>query len=327
MKNCAKWIACCFVFGIFLAPLSPKAESPAGAWRIGLLHVGLDHVPPSLDTLREGLRALGYEEGKDIHLDWRNVADESAAHDTAREFVRDGVDLIVAFENQSVRAAKSATTTIPVVFLAVDDPVASGIVESLAHPGGNLTGLSSFYWDLPGKKLELFKQLVPQLARVLVLIDPNDPLTQTRLEEARKAATHLKLHLVEKVATNDADIKSVFALLRPGSVDGVFPLSPNLQVRFSSLLIRLSAQKGVPVEGYRKEWVEQGALFSYAPDIRADGRAAAIYVDKILKGAKPADLPVDRRMRINLVINLKAAKTLGIEIPRQMLYQADQIIR
>ena len=289
-----------------------QAQQAVKVWRIGLFHVGLDHVPPSLHGLREGLQALGYKEGKNIRLDWRNLPDEAAARETAKAFVQDNVDLIVALENQTVRAAKAATTQIPIVFLHADNPVAAGFVQSLSHPGANLTGFAGHVFGLPDKKLELFKQLVPHLRRVLVLWDPDDPLTPSMLAELRKAAAALQLQLVEHAVSNQAGIERVFGSLQPGDVDGIYALSPNLQVKFSSLLIRLTAERGLPLPGYRKEWVGRGALFSYAPNIRAIGRDAATYVDKILKGTQPGDLPVQRSMRLELVINLKTAKKIGL---------------
>ena len=188
-------LAVVFALGVLVAPLEADTQQPGKVYRIGLFHVGLDHVPPSLITLRESLKGLGYEEGKNIGLDWRNLPDEQAAHATAREFVRDRVDLIVAFENQTARAAKTATVEIPVVFLHVTDPVAEGLVKTLARPGSNLTGFV-FYAVSPSKKLELFKELVPRLRRVLVLVDPHDPVAPRQLAEVQKAAEILKLRLV-----------------------------------------------------------------------------------------------------------------------------------
>ncbi|HZO26133.1 MAG TPA: ABC transporter substrate binding protein [Chloroflexota bacterium] len=155
----------------------PKPAQP-NVYRLGLFHVGLDHVPPSLQALRDGLRELGYEEGKNITLDWRNLPDEEAANVTAREFLRDRVDLIVAVENQTLRATKAATTEIPTVFLHVDDPVANGMVESYSRPGGNLTGFVG-QPDLPDKRLQLFKEVVPTLRTVLVLADLRDPVSRS----------------------------------------------------------------------------------------------------------------------------------------------------
>jgi putative tryptophan/tyrosine transport system substrate-binding protein len=320
------------VFTLLLASVFPlfvqiaEAQQPKKVWRIGLMHVGLDHVPPSLEPLREGLKVLRYEEDKNIRLDWRNLLDEAAATATAQEFVRDRVDLIVAWENQSVRAVKAATSEIPVVILHVTDPVAAGFVKSLSHPGGNLTGIVGFR-DLWGKQMELFKELVPRLHQVLTLIDPQDPATQRALAEVRDAAMILKLKLLEREVTTQTDIERLFGSVKRGDVDGIFIVSPNIQTNFSSLVIRLGSGKRLPVPSHRKEWVERGALFSYGPNYVAVGRAAAVYVDKILKGAKPADLPVEQASQIELVINLKTAKQIGLTIPPNVLARADKVIK
>ena len=313
--------------GLLVAPLWAHAQQPAKGWHLGLFHVGLDHVPPSLDALREGLKALGYEEGKNLLLDWQNLPDEAAAHATAQAFVRARVDLIVAFENETIRAAKAATTEIPVVFLHASDPMEAGFVASRAHPGGNLTGFAGWLGDIPGKKLELFKLLVPHLRRVLVLQDPADPLTRRLLAEVREAGVALALQLVEEVATTQADIERVFGALPQGAVEGVFVVSPTLLAKYSALCLRLATARGLPVPGFRREWAEAGALFAYAHDIRADGRAAATYIDKILQGAKPGELPVQRAVRFELVVNLKTAKALGLTIPLEALAQADRVIK
>jgi putative ABC transport system substrate-binding protein len=226
--------------GVLVVPLAGEAQQ-GKVYRIGLFHVGLDHVPPSLDSLREGLKTLGYDsgptsvsivsslmEGKNVRLDLRNLPDEAAAHETAREFIRQRVDLIVAFENQTVRAAKAATSAIPVVFLHVTDPVADGFVTSLARPGGNLTGMSG-YRDLTSKHLELFKELVPRLRRILVLIDPDDPVTPRLMREARDTAAALRLQLVERAARTQSDLERVFASPKRGEVEAVFPISQTLQ--------------------------------------------------------------------------------------------------
>ncbi|HYB73496.1 MAG TPA: ABC transporter substrate-binding protein [Candidatus Sulfotelmatobacter sp.] len=312
---------------LLAAPPEAGAGQPAKVWRIGLFHVGLDHVPPSLDGLREGLKALGYEEGKNIRLDWRNLPDEEAARATARDFVQERVDLIVAFESQTIRAAKAATTEIPVVFLHPNDPVAEGFVRSFSHSGGNLTGTMDLTFELEAKRIELFKEMVPRLRRLLVLIDPEDPDPRSRLAEVRKAGTVLKLRLVEREATTQADIERVFASVKRGEAQGVFAVSSTLASKYSSLILRLATERRLPVAIHRKEWVERGALFSYGPDFRATGRTAARYVDKILKGAKPADLPVEQATRFELVINLRTAKALGLTIPQSVLMRADQVIQ
>jgi putative ABC transport system substrate-binding protein len=312
--------------GLLAAPLAAAAQPAGKVWRIGLFHVGLDHVPPSLDGLREGLKTLGYEEGKNLQLDFRNVADEAAARVVAVDLARGRPDLLVAFEDQTLRAAKAATSEIPVVFMHVRDPVGAGVAESLAHPGRNMTGFIAL-GNAPSKEAELFKQLVPDLRRLLVLSDPDDPGVLAYRREVREVGATLKFQLVERDVRSQTDVERVFASLSRSAVDGVFIASLNLRVKFHALILRLASERHLPVAGHRKEWVEQGALFSYAESIREVGRAAAArYVDKILRGAKPADLPIEAYERPELVLNLKTAKALGLTIPQSLLQRADQVI-
>jgi putative tryptophan/tyrosine transport system substrate-binding protein len=312
--------------GALAAELTAEAQQAEKVWRVGLFHVGVDHVPPSLDGLRDGLKALGYEEGKNIRLDWRNLVDEDAARTTAQAFVRDRVDLIVAFENQTVRAIKATNTQIPVVMLHVPDPVADGFIKNLARPGGNITGFAGL-GNIPAKETEIFKEVMPQLRRLLVLFGLHDPASPRWLAEVRRAATALKLEAVERGVTNATDLERIFGAITPGDVDGVFMASPDIRTKFPALILDLATKRRLPLAGHRKEWVEGGALFSYNDNLRAIGRAAAVrYVDRILKGAKPADLPVEEVTQFELVINLKTAKALGLTIPPSLLARADQII-
>ena len=308
------------------ASLASLAQQPAKVWRIGLSHVGLDHVPPSLAGLQEGLKALGYEDGKNARLDWRNLRDEEAAQITAQEFVRDRVDLIVAFEPQTVRAAKAATSRVPIVFLHVDDPVADGFVDSFAHPGGNLTGFAGNP-QLHDKRLQIFKELVPGLQRLLVLLDPTDPGTVRLRAVVQEAGTALKLHLVEREVTTPADSERVFGSLKPGDVDGVFIVSLSLDTKFPSLIQRLASERHLPLPGPSKKLMSEGALFYYGVNYRDLGVAAAKYVDKILKGTKPADLPVEYPTRFELILNRKTAQALGLTIPQSLLLRADEVIQ
>jgi ABC-type uncharacterized transport system substrate-binding protein len=315
-----------FVVVLLAVAVVAEAQQAKKVWRIGLSHVGLDHVPPPLETLRQELKRLGYEEGKNIQLDWRNLPDEEAARATAQEFVRNKVDLIVAFESQTVRAAKAATSDIPVVFLLVVDPVAEGFVKSVARPGGNMTGFGG-PGDIPGKQIELFKEVVPQLRRLLILVDPKDPVAERSLAEARTVAKNLKLRLVERETTTQADIERVFSSLKRGDVDGIFIVSPNLRTKFPSLILRLASEKRLPLTIHRKEWVEQGALFSYAHDLASLGPPAAQYIDRIFKGAKPADLPFQEPPQFEFVVNLRAAKQIGLTIPANVLARANKVIK
>ncbi len=305
---------------------SAHSQTSKKVWKVGLFHVGLDHIPPSLSTLREGLKALGYEEGKNIHLDWRNLADEEAARETAKEFVRNRVDLIVAFENQSVRAVKATTSEIPVVFISVTDPVADGFVKSLAHPGGNLTGFVGRR-EVPDKQIELFKEIVPRLRRILVLNDPDDPTAGRLLTEVRRVGSELKLQLNEHKVTVQPDIERVFGSIKRGDMDGVFIVSIDLQQKFTGLILRLATERHLPLVVRTRGWVEKGGLFSYGHDVTPVGRDAAQYVDKILKGTKPEDLPVQQPLKFEFIINLKTATQIGLTIPPNVLARADKVIR
>jgi ABC-type uncharacterized transport system substrate-binding protein len=269
-------------------PLGTRAAEQV--WHIGLVHVGLDHVPPSLATLQARLRQLGYVEGKNLKFDWHNVADEEEARQMARTFAAERVDLIVAFEDQTARAAKAATSRIPIVFVHIsDDPVAAGYVQSLAHPGGNMTGVVSLF-DVVDKRLEIFKQIVPALARVIVLVDPQDPIMPRERALAREAAAKLRVELLEREASTPEDAERVFAALRPGDADGVLTASPNLQTKFMATIVRLSWAHHLPLAGHRREWVqhENGALFSYAADLAPADTVVARYIDDILKGTAQA---------------------------------------
>jgi len=318
-------LAVVLTLSLTLAPLAAEGQQQLKIPRIGLFHVGLDHDPPGLAPLRESLRRMGYEEGRNIRLDYRNQADEDAARATARAFVRERVDLMVVFENQAVRAAQAATSEIPVVFAHVSDPVAAGFVKSMARPGGNLTGVADFVGELQDKRVQIFGEMV-RLRRLLILTDPTDPATQRLTADIERVAPQLKVRLVERQATTEADVTKIFASLKKGAVDGIVVISPKLITNFPGLILRLSLERQIPLTSHRKALVEQGALFSYGPNFVAVGQDIAGYVDRILKGAKPADLPVQQVAHLELVINLKTAKALGLTIPPSVLGRADHVI-
>lgn len=299
--------------------------------RVGLMHVGTDHVPPSWPSLKARLEELGWIEGRNVELIWRNLEPDAAAAQ-ARVFVGQRVDVIVAFEDKSISAAQEATAgmrdPIPIVFLHPSDPVRDGLVESLSHPGRNLTGVYAAR-DVVAKQLELYQLLVPRLRRVLTLVDPKDPATERLLPQYQAAAARLPrpLELDIREASSAPDLRRIFRSLRPEEVDGAFLLSPSLRLNHSSLTIRLAARAGLPVQAHRKEWVEQGALYSYGIDLGPIGRAGARYVDSILRGMAPADLPVEEIPQVEFAINLKTAGRLGIKVPQDMIIQADEVYR
>jgi putative ABC transport system substrate-binding protein len=312
--------------GLIAASLPADAQQAEKVRRVGLFHIGLDHVPPSFPALREALKALGYVEGKNIDLDWRNLPNEAAALETAKEFARTPVDLIIAFEDQTIRAAKSVSADVPVLFLHASAPVVDGFVQSFAHPGGNMTGFVT--WPVSyGKQVELFKELIPGLSSLLLLSHPADPVGRRWLEEAKQAGDALKVRLIERQATNQAEIERIMRTATVEEVGGILMPSQILRNSYSSLVILLSSERRLPLGMHHKKWVERGALFSYSADLASVGRAAAAYVDKILKGTNPADLPVDQVSRFELVINLKTAKALGLTIPPTVLLLATKVIQ
>lgn len=337
------------VFAGLLGACSPRnvdSPTPQDVPRVGLMHVGTDHLPPSLNTLVARLAELGWLDGSrdelmgsltqhgriqspKIELIWRNLEKEEVEAQAAA-FVRERVDVIVAFEDRSIGAAQAATARaeerIPVVFLHPSDPVAQGLVESLSHPGGNLTGVFGAR-DPVVKQLELYQQIVPGLQRLLTLIDPTDAATPPLLAQARDAAAQLGLELDIREASESADIERAFHSLAPGEVGGAFLLSPSLRLNFSKLTIALAAEANLPVQAHRKEWVEQGALFSLGVDVGPVGAAGARFVDAILRGTAPADLPVEEVPRIEFAISLKRASELGIVVPQDVIEGADVVYR
>ena len=316
--------------------------------RVGLMHVGLDHVPSSLTGIVDGLEQLGWDlpraqvdsciaqlrtsctfRGEDIELRFKNLdAKEAAAQ--ARVFVLENVDAIVAFEDTSIEEAQKATSEggIPVVFLHPSDPVRDGLVESLTRPEGNLTGVFGAR-DEVDKQLELYQRIVPNLQRLLTLVDPTDKRTERLLKDAQQAAAELPrpLQLDLREVTTANDIDGVFRSLRPGEVDGVFLLSPSLRLNHTAQTIELANKAKLPVQAHRKEWVEQGALFSYGIDLPLVGQASARYIDALLRGTPPSELTVEEVTKLEFAVNLKTASALGIKPPQEMIIRADYVVR
>ena len=355
------WLVSALVLAGLLGACSSQvqvSQTPQAIPRVALMHVGTDHNPPSLATLVAGLGDVGWFEGsatqvmqqlvgdetmvqgrmkqpqgqyagQRIQLIWRNL-EKDQVEEQAREFVRERVDLIVAFEDKSIAAAQAATAMmehpIPVVFLHPSDPVRDGLVESLSHPGGNLTGVFGAR-DPVVRQLELYQQIMPRLRRLLTLVDPTDKATPVLLTEAKDAAQRLGLELDLREASTAADLERAFHSLAPGEVDGAFLLSPSLRLTFSKLAIELAAAAKLPVQAHRKQWVQQGALFSLGVDVGPVGDAGARYVDSILRGTRPADLPVEEVPRIEFAINLATAAKLGIEVPEDVITRADEVYR
>jgi len=313
-----------------LAPLTADAQPPAKVPRIGLL----SPFSPSDTVLwhqafRLGLRDLGWVEGKNLSIEYRYAYGRSdRLPDLAADLVRLKVDIIVAAATTSgTLAAKNATTAIPIVMVAAGDPVASGLVESLARPGGNITGLSQMASEVAGKRLELLKEVVPKLSRVAVLWNPQGTTSPLSWKELQLPARQLgvQLHSLEVRSPNEFG-KAFEDATKTRA--GALAITPDpLFLTNLKRIADFAAKSRLPSMFHLREFVDSGGLMTYGPDRTDMFRRAATYVDKILKGAKPSDLPIEQPTKFELVINLKTAKALGLTIPQSLLLQADEVIQ
>jgi len=277
--------------------------------------------------LRDGLLALGYREPRDFEIGVRfTKGDDTALPVAARQLVHYGVDLLFVGRADSAKAAKAVTSRIPIVFAAVSDPVGAGLVQSFAHPGGNITGVSDIGHDLGPKRLETFKEILPHLQRVLFPYDATDPDHLVEVQVYRAAAQRSGIELVERPLRSEMNAKSTLGRIEVGKVDGL--LTPRCCVlNIPGLILEVAHQKALPTMFGQAFWVQSGALASYGPDYYASGVQAARLVDKILKGAKPAEIPVEVNPRIEFAINRKVAKALGLTIAPEVWFKADKVIR
>jgi putative tryptophan/tyrosine transport system substrate-binding protein len=316
---------------ILAVPLSPKAQSPAQVPRIGWLSLGASSGNPYLlDAFRQGLRDLGWVEGQNLAIESRYAEGQpDRLADLAAEFVQLKVDVIVVSNPLAALAAKQATLELPIVIVAVGDAVGLGLVASLARPGGNLTGLSEQYADLVPKWLELLKEAVPQASRVGVLT--MSTLWSVRSEPwqaLQQAAKTMRVTLQRVEVREPSEFESAFAGMTQEHVEALIMLPHPILFRHRTRLVALAAERQLPtIWGPFREFAEVGGLMAYGPSLPDQFRRAAYFVDKILKGAKPADLPVEQPIKFELVINLKTAQALGITIPPTLLFQANEVIR
>jgi putative ABC transport system substrate-binding protein len=313
-----------------LCPLLLALSFPAHAQqrkkvpRIGYLTLTVS----SREAFLQGLRDLGYIEGQNIVIEYRHAAGRAERlPDLAAELVRLNVDVIVAGASQSVHAAKQATKTIPIVFHGVGDPVAQGIVASLARPGGNITGLTSLSPEVGGKRLELLKEVVPTASRVVVLWNPTNSSNSLQVKEIRTAAQTFTLRVQSLEVSKPDDIERAFTTIPREGTDALLVFADPFLTSQRSRIFDLATKNRLPAMYGQSDPVEVGGLMSYAPSFREFGRRAAYYVDKILKGTKPADLPVEQPTKFEFVINLKAAKQIGLTIPPNVLARADKVIK
>jgi putative ABC transport system substrate-binding protein len=312
--------------GLLAAPLAAGAQQAGKVYRIGYL--APDSGPSlSSEAFRQGLRDLGWVEGRNIVIEyrWAGGRRERLA-DLATELVQLKVDIILGSTTPGALAAKKATKTIPIVIPVSNDPVGSGLVESLARPGGNVTGFSFIAQDMTQKRLELLKEVDPGITRVAALLNPTHPRSAAELSEGEVAARELGMQLQVLAVRNPTELESAFSAVITERADGLIVLSDRLFFNIRGRLAEFAAGRRVPSIHYAKEFVEAGGLMSYGPNTTDMYKRAAILVDKILKGAKPADLPVEQPTKFDLVINLKTARALGLTIPPSLLPRADQVI-
>jgi putative tryptophan/tyrosine transport system substrate-binding protein len=314
-----------------LWPRGTEAQPAARVPRIGYLATDLPNSP-SREAFLQGLRDLGYVEGGNVVIEYRDGEGKNFEQlpVLAAELVAFRVDVIVAGPGTlAALAAKQATTTIPIVFVAVGDPVTSGLVSSLARPGGNITGLSALSPELVGKWLELFKQAVPEVARVAFLWQPGGLGERTDrevLKGAEVAARALGVRLQFVEARDPADIDRAFSEMTRARAEAMAVLSTPMLGSQRTRLVEFAAKNRLPTVFPFRSYVDAGGFICYGPSIADMSRRAATYVDKILKGAKPADLPVEQPTKFELVINLKTAKAFGLTVPQSLLARADEII-
>jgi putative ABC transport system substrate-binding protein len=310
--------------GVFGAPPAPDAQQGGKVARVGVL-LFLPLTKRAQEDFRSAFRDHGYAEGQHVLIEWRSAEGSTdRANALAAELVGLNVGVIVAEFTPAVRAAKNATTTIPIVMASAGDPVATGLVSSLAHPGGNITGFTNLASELSGKRLELLREVVPGVTRVGMLIHGSDPLDGAFVDETRAAAAKIGIQVHVKSVPRPEDLDGALSALTKERVGAAIVLAnvaaPARQVALSALRHRL------PSISLLNQFAEAGGLMSYGASVSDIRRRAVSYVDKILKGAKPADLPVERPTKFDLVINLKTAKALGVTIPPSLLLRADQVI-
>ena len=301
---------------LLLSVSSVQAQQPGKIPRIGYLS-GIGSEAPTVEAFRRGLRDLGYIEGKNILFEYRDTGvTQDRIPGLVAELVQLKVDVLVVSTGPTIRAAKQATKTIPIVMVTTEDPVATGLIDTLARPGGNVTGLTLLTRDLSGKRLELLKEVIPTISRVGYLL-PDSPDVRIRFKEYEAAAQALKLQLQSlEIRNQNPDFEGAFKTAVKGRVSALITARNAVFIVNRKQIAELAIKNRLPSMSERSDMVEAGGLVSYATNEAENYRRVAYYVDKILKGAKPADLPVEQPTKFELVINLKTAKQIGLTIGR-----------
>jgi putative tryptophan/tyrosine transport system substrate-binding protein len=315
-----------FCVVLFALCAAAQAQQTKTVYRVGFLSPL--ESPQFFQAFRQGMRELGYVEGQNVRIEYRSAkGTRERFASLATELVRLNVDVIVASSGGAALAAKKATHTIPIVMGQTGDPVAEGLVASLARPGGNVTGLTALATELTGKRLELLKEAVPKATRVGVLSTPASTETDAAMTAMEEAARSLRINLRRVDVHNAADFEKAFSTMMEEHAGALMVLTGPLLTTNREKIIELAERKRLPAMYGISEFIDAGGLMFYGTSLTDMYHRAATYVDKILKGAKPADLPVEQPTKFELVINLKAAKQIGLTIPQRVLLKADRVIR
>ena len=321
------FIALAAFLGLLGLASAVDAQQPAPR-RIGVLLVGPSPESKEAQAFRQGLRDAGYAEGRDVVIEWRSAAGDYARIPAlAAELVQSKVDVVVVNGTPATRAAKHATSTIPIVMVLVADPVGSGLVANLAHPGENITGLSMMAIELIAKRLQLLKETIPRLTRVAVIGNPDNPLQPKMVEDLKAGAPSLAIELKFVGARTPEQFHPAFSALSQAHAQALYVIGDPFFFAHRTTLLKLVSKARLPCIYAERNFVDEGGLMSYGPNLGDEFRRSAGYVDKILKGAKPGDLPIEQPTKFELVVNLKTAKALGITIPESILLQVDEVIR
>jgi putative ABC transport system substrate-binding protein len=306
-------------------PLAARAQQAARLPRLGVLLLSTPQADPQMETARRALRDLGYVEGQNLVIEYRYAEGRpERLPDLAADLVRMKPDVLFVLGGDVAPAAVKATQTIPIVFTSSADPVRQGFVASLARPGGNATGITLLLDELASKRLELLKQAAPRVSRVGFLWNPDH--ADNELPEAERAAASLGVELKPLTVRGPADFNGAFMAATQARIDALYVVSSRLTLQNLGRIVNFVAENRLPLAGGFGAWAKQHGLLSYGPNVEDMTRRAVAYIDRILKGTKPADLPVQQPTRFELVINLRTAKALGLDVPLQLQQLADEII-
>jgi putative ABC transport system substrate-binding protein len=332
MRNLVRYawlLAFCVAASIGALSLPAAAQQSGKLPRLGILFPA---SPASFalrtEALRQGLRELGYIEGKTVLIEWRWAENKvEKLPELAAELVKLRVDIIIANGTPAIRAAKSATTSIPIVMAAIGDPVATGLVKSLAHPGGNITGTSILAPELSSKRLELLREVAPSLAQVSAILNPTNPTYRPELRDTEAAARSLGMQIQTVEVSDPEMLQAAFSKLTRDRGRALLIFTDAILYSLRRSIVEFAAKHRLPAVYWQREFADDGGLMSYGPYTNELFRRSAFYVDKILKGTRPSDIPVEQPTKFELVINLRTAHQIGLTIPPNVLVRADRVIR